>query len=231
MTVAWKGAAGPSPNTVSGSVAGGGQVGGKACGSRGGPRDQDEGAGAAAEGGKPGLVGGLQGGSLPGPCPSCDSGLGQSRRGVLDTRPVGSAQHACLRGSHRTSLPAQRNQEVLLRTVEPQFPSSELKHERTDYYFLRLSKQSRLKILPLRFLHFVIGFLRPEAPLSDAGNRMNTGWNRQGEEWPSWEVGSVVFTHLLMLFASFFHHREPEPEATWAARGLAHSQFEGWAFP
>ena len=64
LTVAWKGAAGPSPNTVSGSVAGGGQVGGKACGSRGGPRDQDEGAGAAAEGGKAGLVGGLQGGSL-----------------------------------------------------------------------------------------------------------------------------------------------------------------------
>ncbi|XP_069440589.1 leucine-rich repeat flightless-interacting protein 1 isoform X43 [Ovis canadensis] len=39
----------PEPRS---SETGGGQVGGKACGSRGGPRDQDEGAGAAAEGGK-----------------------------------------------------------------------------------------------------------------------------------------------------------------------------------
>lgn len=64
---------------------------------------------------------------------------------------------------------------MLLPTVEPQFPSSELKRERTDYYFLRLPKQSRLKILPLRFLHFVIGFMRPETPLSDTGNRINAG--------------------------------------------------------
>ena len=69
LTGAWKGATGPSPNTVSGSVAGRGQVGGEACGPRRGPRDQDEGAGAAAEGGKAGLVSGPPGGSLPGPVP------------------------------------------------------------------------------------------------------------------------------------------------------------------
>ena len=55
---------------------------------------------------------------------------------------------------------------MLLPTVEPQFPSSELIYGRTDYYFLRLSKQSHLNILPLRFLHSVIGFVRPEAQLS-----------------------------------------------------------------
>lgn len=74
LTIAWKGATGPCPNTISGSVAGGGQVGGEARSSRGGPRDQDEGARAAAEGGKAGLPGRPPGGSLPGTYPSCDSG-------------------------------------------------------------------------------------------------------------------------------------------------------------
>lgn len=52
-----EGSHGLSPNTISGSVAGGGQVGGEARSSRGGPRDQDEGARAAAEGGKAGPLG------------------------------------------------------------------------------------------------------------------------------------------------------------------------------
>ena len=50
-TVSWTGATGLSPNSISGSVAGGGQAGGKARGTSRGPRDPDEGAGAAAEGG------------------------------------------------------------------------------------------------------------------------------------------------------------------------------------
>ena len=58
---------------------------------------------------------------------------------------------------------------MLLPTVEPQFPSSEFMRERTDYYFLMLSKQSHLNILPLRFLHSVIDFMRPEAQLSIHG--------------------------------------------------------------
>lgn len=45
---------GLSPNNHLRSVAGGGQAGGEARGASGGPGNQDEGAGAAAEGGNPG---------------------------------------------------------------------------------------------------------------------------------------------------------------------------------
>ena len=50
-----KGATGPSSNVISACVSGRGQAGGEASGPRRGPRDQDEGAGAAAEGGNAGL--------------------------------------------------------------------------------------------------------------------------------------------------------------------------------